>query len=81
MPKVLQNKESVIFQERVDIYEVDFLHVGRHPWRHQIDLVLLLVGVVRHAWACLNYFKMGNQQYLKEELIYEVCFLHMGRCS
>ena len=41
----------------------------------------ILVGVVRHAWACLNYFKMGNQQYLKEELIYEAGFLHVGRCS
>ena len=41
-------------------------------------MLSILVGVVRHAWACLNYFKMGNQQYLKEELICEAVFLTCG---
>ena len=33
-----------------------------------------LVGVVRHTQACLKYFKIMNQQYLKNEVMYKVDF-------
>ena len=33
-----------------------------------------LVGVDRHTQACLKYFKIMNQQYLKNEVMYKVDF-------
>ena len=37
------------------------------------------MGVVRPTWAFQKYFSISNLQYIKNQLIYNTDFLHMGR--
>ena len=59
-------------------YEVEFLDMIRSKKALNISW-LLQVGVIRHNWPFPKRQQIVSQLYLKNELSYEVSFLHVAR--
>ena len=60
------------------MYEVEFLDM-KMPKKAISISWLLQVGVLRHVWTCPKLQQIVSQFYLKNELSYEVSFLHVVR--